>query len=92
MTDFAPSSVVEEKGFTYNPNISVTVKGDVEKLNDQLRSGEITEEAFEKSIKAILPNFDTDAYNKTNIFGQDQSSLSKLEYTTILAAKEAERQ
>ena len=92
MTDFAPSSVVEEKGFTYNPNISVTVKGDVEKLNDQLRSGEITEEAFEKSIQAILPNFDTDAYNKTNIFGQDQSSLSKLEYTTILAAKEAERQ
>ena len=91
-TDFAPSSVVEEKGFTYNPNISVTVKGDVEKLNDQLRSGEITEEAFEKSIKAILPNFDTDAYNKTNIFGQDQSSLSKLEYTTILAAKEEERQ
>jgi len=92
MVDFVPSAEVEKQGFQYNPNISVTVKSDVEKLNDQLRNGEITEDAFEKSIKAILPNFDTDAYSKTNIFGQEQGDLAKLEYTTILAAKEEERQ
>jgi len=92
MVDFVPSAEVEKQGFQYNPNISVTVKSDVEKLNDQLRNGEITEDVFEKSIKAILPNFDTDAYSKTNIFGQEQGDLAKLEYTTILAAKEEERQ
>ena len=79
MSDFVPSAEVEKKGFQYNPNISVTVKGDVEKLNDQLRNGEITEDAFEKSIKEILPNFDTDAYSKTNIFGQEKGDLAKLE-------------
>ena len=92
MSDFVPSAEVEKKGFQYNPNISVTVKGDVEKLNDQLRNGEITEDAFEKSIKTILPNFYVDAYSKTKIFGQEKSDLAKLEYTTILAAKEEERQ
>ena len=92
MVDFVPSAEVEKRGFQYNPNLSVTVKSDVEKLNDQLRNGEITEDVFEKSIKAILPNFDTDVYSKTNIFGQEKSDLAKLEYTTILAAKEEERQ
>ena len=92
MVDFVPSAEVEKQGFQYNPNISVTVKSDVEKLNNQLRNGEITEDAFEKSIKEILPNFDTDAYSKTNIFGQEKGDLAKLEYTTILAAKEEERQ
>ena len=91
-TDFAPSSVVAEKGFTYNPNLSVTVKSDVQKLNDDLMNGDISEDAFQKEIKKILPNFDEDVYSKTNMFGQDQSSLSKLEYTTILAAKEEDRQ
>ena len=92
MVDFVPSAEVEKRGFQYNPNLSVTVKSDVEKLNNQLRNGEITEDVFEKSIKAILPNFDTDVYSKTNIFGQEKSDLAKLEYTTILAAKEEERQ
>ena len=91
-TDFAPSSVVAEKGFTYNPNLSVSVKSDVQKLNDDLMNGDISEDAFQKEIKKILPNFDEDVYSKTNMFGQDQSSLSKLEYTTILAAKEEDRQ
>ena len=63
-TDFAPSSVVAEKGFTYNPNLSVTVKSDVQKLNDDLMNGDISEDAFQKEIKKILPNFDEDVYSK----------------------------
>ena len=92
MVDFVPSAEIEKKGFVYNPNISVTVKSDVEKLNDQLQNGEITEDAFKESIKTILPNFNEDTYSKTNMFGQEKSDLSKLEYTTILASSEEDNQ
>jgi hypothetical protein len=92
VVDFVPSAEVEKKGFQYNPNISVTVKSDVEKLNNQLQNGEITKDVFEENIKKILPNFDADVYNKTKLFGLERGDLSKLEYTTILAAKEEENQ
>lgn len=74
MVDFVPSAEIEKKGFVYNPNISVTVKSDVEKLNDQLQNGEITEDAFKESIKTILPNFNEDTYSKTNMFGQENQT------------------
>lgn len=64
----------------------------MEKLNDQLQNGEITEDAFKESIKTILPNFNEDTYSKTNMFGQEKSDLSKLEYTTILASSEEDNQ
>ena len=86
--DYVPSKIVSERGFTYNPNLSVTVKDDVQSLNMALWSGDISEDAYMKKMEDLLPNFDREVYGKTNMFGQKQSKLAALEYTSTLASKE----
>ena len=89
--DFVPSKIVAEKEFTYNPNISVTVKNDVEQLTADLRNGEISEDAFRKKIKEFLPNLDSEAFDKRALFGQGDLTIGQIEYVNTLASKEEDR-
>ena len=90
--DFVPSKIVAEKEFTYNPNISVTVKNDVEQLTADLRNGEISEDAFRKKIKEFLPNLDSEAFDKRAFAGgTGDLTIGQIEYVNTLASKEEDR-